>query len=151
MNTLQRIGNWGDTHHPKWLVVFRILLGVLLITIGIVFIQERDSLMAVIKMSPFLAMISVFIALYIVFAHLAGGILIATGTITRWAIVANIPILLGAIIFLHARSGLFFGYPEGALSILILALLIFFLIMGPGPVSMDTYIKNHPEKNHFVV
>lgn len=148
MNLLQRIDNWGETHHPKWIDVVRIMLGVLLIWIGVLFIQNRDALTAVIEKQPFFTVGAFILAHYIVFAHLAGGLLIALGLLTRVAIIANIPVLLGAVFFVHTRTGLFNVYPEAGLSVLVLLLLVFFLIVGSGPLSMDAYIKRHPEKGN---
>jgi putative oxidoreductase len=143
MNLLQRIDRWGETHHPRWLDAVRVLLGVFLFYKGVVFIQNIDVLKAVINEKPFLTVVSMWLAHYIVFAHLAGGVLITFGLLTRPAILANLPILIGALIFVHTPTGLFSTYDIG-LSILVLLLLLFFLVEGSGPVSYDSYMRRHP-------
>lgn len=144
MNMLQRIEIWGDRHHPKWLDFVRILLGIFLFYMGVLFIQNRDALTALITESPLLTAVAFWIGHYIVFAHLAGGLLIALGLLTRVAVIANIPVLLGAVFFVHSPMGLFEIYTQIGLSILVLFLLIFFLVEGSGPLSIDEYMRRHP-------
>ncbi|MBW8686698.1 DoxX family protein [Chitinophaga rhizophila] len=144
MNLLQRIDRWGETHHPRWLDAIRVLLGVFLFYKGVVFIQNIDVLKSVISESPVLTVMSFWLAHYIVFAHLAGGVLIIFGLLTRVAILANIPILLGAIIFVQTSTGLFNVHGGAGLSILVLLLLVFFLVEGSGPISFDEYMRRHP-------
>jgi putative oxidoreductase len=143
---LQRVESWGDAHHPKWLSAVRILLGLFLMWVGIVFVQNRDALTTIIKDQPALTALSFFLAHYIVFAHTVGGLFIAMGLLTRISALANIPVLLGAVFFVHSRTGLFNVYPILGLSILVLFLLIFFLIEGSGRISVDEYMRRHPEK-----
>ncbi|TWW00320.1 DoxX family protein [Chitinophaga pinensis] len=144
MNLLQRIDRWGETHHPRWLDAIRVLLGVFLFYKGVVFIQNIDVLKAVINENPVLTVMSFWLAHYIVFAHLAGGVLIIFGLLTRVAILANIPVLIGAIFFVHTSTGLFSVHGEAGLSILVLLLLVFFLVEGSGPISFDEYMRRHP-------
>jgi uncharacterized membrane protein YphA (DoxX/SURF4 family) len=144
MNLLQRIDVWGEKHHPRWLDAIRVLLGIFLFYKGVVFIQNIDVLKAVINDSPALTVMSFWLAHYIVFAHLAGGFLIVFGLLTRVAILANIPILIGAIIFVHTSTGLFDVHGGTGLSILVLLLLVFFLVEGSGPISFDEYMRKHP-------
>ncbi|MBS0031936.1 DoxX family protein [Chitinophaga sp. 2R12] len=146
MNMLQRVEHWGDTHSPNWLSAVRILLGVFLMGMGVLFVMERDSLISMINQKPALATLSILLGHYIVFAHTVGGLFIAMGLLTRVSVLVNIPILLGAVFLIHSPSGLFTVYPFMALSILVLFLLIFFLIEGSGRISVDEYMRRHPEK-----
>lgn len=71
------------------------------------------------------------VAYLTILAELAIGLLLVSGTYTRVAALAGIPILLGAIVTLHAGNGFFFDAPGGgwefpaiwALSLLVQALL----------------------------
>lgn len=102
MNLFTRLEKWGDAHHPKWLDIVRIVLGVFLFLKGLEFIKNMDSFSELMSQSGFLASISTGIAAHvIVFAHLVGGILIAVGLLTRFACLIQIPVLLGAIIFIN--------------------------------------------------
>lgn len=146
MNMLQRVEHWGDTHHPNWLSAVRILLGVFLLVVGIRFVQERDALIGVIHQNPSLAALSVMLGHYVVFAHIVGGLFIAMGLFTRLASILNIPVLLGALIFFHSPTGLFNEYQTVGLSVLILVLLILFAVEGSGRISVDEYMRKHPER-----
>jgi putative oxidoreductase len=44
---------------------------------------------------------------YLVGAHVVGGLMMIAGLWTRWAALANVPILLGSVVFQHARYGFF--------------------------------------------
>ena len=147
MNFFQRLEKWGDTHHPKWLDAIRIVLGIFLFLKGIEFINNMDNLSNVIDSSGFLGSISTgILAHYVVFAHIVGGILIAFGLLTRVACIIQIPILLGAIIFINSSGGLLKPHAELWMSLLVLLLLFFFLVEGSGPISIDEYMRTHPEK-----
>lgn len=146
MNMLQRIDRWGEAHHPIWIDPIRMALGVFLFWKGVVFVQNIDVLKSLINEQPFLTVVSFWLAHYIVFAHLTGGILITMGLLTRPAILAQIPVLVGAIIFVNSPTGLFNVHAELGLSILVLLLLLFFLIEGSGPLSIDEYMRRHPNK-----
>jgi putative oxidoreductase len=52
---------------------------------------------------------------YLVVAHGLGGILLILGLLVRWAALANIPVVAGALWFVHLQQGFFifgskFGY-----------------------------------------
>ncbi len=52
---------------------------------------------------------------YLIVAHGLGGILLILGLLVRWAALANIPIMAGALWFVHLQQGFFifgskFGY-----------------------------------------
>ncbi len=153
MNIVQRLEKWGDAHHSKWLDIIRIVLGIFLFLKGVQFINNLDSLVDVMTRSAFLGSISLgILAHYVVFAHLVGGALIAFGLLTRVACLAQIPVLLGAAIFINSRAGVLKPYDnEFWLAILILILLFFFLIEGSGPISVDSWMARHPEKKGGVM
>ena len=46
-------------------------------------------------------------------AETAGGIALILGFVTRWVALALIPVLLGAIAFVHGPAGFFFNNPKG--------------------------------------
>ncbi|MFY0255780.1 DoxX family protein [Chitinophaga sp. 30R24] len=146
MNMLQRVEHWGDTHHPGWLDAIRILLGIFLLWVGIRFVQDRDALVSMISQHPTLATISMLLGHYVVFANTVGGFFIAMGLLTRVAALVNIPVLLGAVFFVHSPSHLFTVYPLVGVSLVVLLLLILFLVEGSGHFSVDDYMHRHPEK-----
>jgi uncharacterized membrane protein YphA (DoxX/SURF4 family) len=147
MNIIQKLEHWGDAHHPKWLDIIRIFLGIFLFLKGLDFINNMDALSDMMSKSGFLSSVSFgLLAHYVVFAHLVGGLLIVFGLLTRIACFIQIPILLGALIFINSSGGVFKPYAELWLSLLCLFLLVFFLIEGSGPISIDEYLRRHPDK-----
>ena len=149
MNWIQRIETWGDRHHPKWLDILRILLGLIITWRGVVFVSNTQDLQQLIAESRF-EQVSFWLAHYVAFAHLVGGILIVVGLITRIAVIFQIPILLGAVLFFNTKSGIFTeNSTEWWFSMLVLFLLIFFLVEGSGPWSIDEYMRKHPEKDDW--
>ncbi|MBI2730874.1 MAG: DoxX family protein [Sphingobacteriales bacterium] len=150
MNLFHRLEKWGDAHHPKWLDVVRIVLGVFLFLKGLEFIKNMDSFSELMSKSGFLASLSTGIAAHvIVFAHIVGGLLIAVGLLTRVACLIQIPVLLGAIIFINAPEGILKPHSELWFSVIVLLLLVFFLIEGSGPISIDEVMRKNPEKKQW--
>ncbi len=135
MNVVQRVEHWGDTHHPQWLDIVRILLGAFLCYKGINFLMNMGQMLDLItnKMS-FGSFSTMLMSNYVAFAHILGGILLIMGVLTRFACVIQIPILVGAIIFLNTT--LYRPFSEILLSIVVLLLLILFLVVGNGPIQL---------------
>ena len=72
----------------------------------------------------------------IIVAHGAGGLLLTAGLWTRFAALAQIPILAGAV-FVHRSAGLTTQGQSLELSVLVLFLLCVLLVYGPGSWSVD--------------
>jgi len=83
------------------------------------------------------------ISFIITYANLLGGFLVIVGLFTRWASIVQIPILLGAIIFINVKAGMSAGNSELLLSILVLILLIVFAVKGSGVISADEYFRSY--------
>jgi putative oxidoreductase len=145
MKLVSNIESWADAHHPKYLDFIRLLLGVVLIAKGISFLGNTDIIVRMLEDTR-LEFLSISIAHYVIITHLVGGILIAIGLVTRVAIIFQLPILLGAIIFVNIRENLSILNSDLLLSLLIFVLLIFFFIYGSGPWSVDNYVKAHPDE-----
>jgi len=47
------------------------------------------------------------LAWYLIVAHVAGGLMMIVGLKTRWAAIANLPIILIALVLLHVHQGFF--------------------------------------------
>jgi len=141
MGFVQRIDQWSQAHQPAWLVVIRVVLGVILLAKGIFFISHAEELTSIIANSRFSGMVT-FLVVYITFSHLFCGAFIILGLITRWVVLLQIPILIAAVIF-NAPHGVFTLGSEFWLSLIVLILLLFFLLEGGGPYSMDKYLKKY--------
>lgn len=147
MNFVQRMEKWGDTHHPKWIDFIRIVLGVILTLKGVQFINNLQPLVDLIDKSGFLGSLSAgLLAHYVVFAHLLGGLMVAFGLLTRFACLVQIPVLLGAIIFVNISGGIFQPHSDLWLSVLILILLVFFVVEGSGKLSVDEWMRKNPDE-----
>ncbi len=150
MNLLKKFESWGNRHHPKWLDIIRIALGLFLCYKGVDFARNASELISLMNnTSPFKGFLIVMLAQVITFAHIIGGIFLTIGMFTRAACLLQIPILLGAIIFvnIHATEATFSPYSELFLSILVLLLLIYFLIIGNGPVSVKMPPEEHAKEH----
>src|SRR5688500_454376 len=138
MNLAQRLELWGETHHPRWMDIVRIVLGIFLISKGIEFLQNMSMLMNLMTNSlSFNAFLLIMLSHYIVFAHLLGGVLITLGLLTRFACLIQLPILIGAVLFVNYSAGVLNPFSELLVSIIVLLLLIYFLIAGNGRWSFD--------------
>ncbi len=149
MNFLHSIELWGDRHHPKWLDIIRIGLGLFLCYKGVdVLVNMSDITNKMANRAPFSSFAFLLAAHYAAFAHIIGGILLALGLFTRLACLIQIPVLLGAIIFINTNKSMLQPYSELFLSILILLLLIYFLIAGNGPWSFKIPDEEDKNKRH---
>jgi uncharacterized membrane protein YphA (DoxX/SURF4 family) len=146
MTILQRFEQWGDTHHPKWLDIIRILLGVFLFYKGIDFLQNLPSVKGELhNKTSFGEYTILLLGHFVVFAHIIGGILLTIGLFTRFACLIQIPILLGAIIFINSGNSAVKPYSELFLSVIVLLLLFYFLIIGNGPWALK--FKENKQKH----
>jgi len=138
---VHKIERWGDSHHPIALDIIRIALGIFLLLKGMAFMDNTTYLKDLIEnqnvvfISSWVLMALVY---YVTFAHLVGGVLIAMGTLTRFACIIQIPIVLAAVfltnIFQETINTM--AWP----SIVALVLLALFAVIGSGPLSLDRYL-----------
>ncbi len=133
MNYIERMEQWGDTHHPKWMDIVRIALGIYLCYKGVDFVRNMGAMNDLLAHNMSFGSLAVMmIGHFIVFAHILGGLLIAMGVLTRFACLIQIPILLGAIFLVNLKGGMFTPYSELIISIVVLLLLFYFLVIGNG-------------------
>jgi len=134
------VEHWGDTHHPQWLDIVRILLGAFLCYKGVEFLYNMGSMLSLLsnKMA-FGSFSSMLMSNYIAFAHILGGVLLIMGVLVRFACLLQLPILLGAIFFINMNPEMYRPLSELALSIVVLLLLCLFLVVGNGKWRMLTF------------
>lgn len=146
MDILHRFEHWGDTHHPKWLDLIRIVLGLFLFYKGIDFLQNTAVITGPLSTKTSFGNFSIIVlSHYVVFAHILGGILLTLGLFTRFACLIQIPILIGAIFFISFASDVLKPYNELFISIIVLLLLVYFMVVGNGPWALK--LKDN-EKKH---
>jgi putative oxidoreductase len=137
MNMLHRFELWGDTHHPKWMDIVRIGLGIFLCYKGVDFLVHINVLQSLLAANRTFGSFSAYmLSMVIAFAHIAGGLLLIMGILTRFACLIQIPILLGAVFLVNFSSEVFRPHSEIVISIVVLLLLIYFLVAGNGPLSI---------------
>ena len=147
MNIIQRLELWGDSHHPKWVDIVRIALGVFLCYKGIEFLGNMSVMLNLMKNNMSFGSFTItMLGNYIAFAHLLGGFLLILGLLTRFACLLQIPILIGAIIFINSSGDILKPFSELIISILVLLLLIYFLIVGNGPWSFRLSAEQENKK-----
>lgn len=131
-----------ETRH-YWIEALRIFLGGLLFYKGYYFVENLSEIYEIIeqqmRISPFIA------AHYVVGAHLVGGLMLMAGMLTRLAAAVQIPVLLGAVFFVHGREVILGANTEFEYALLILILLIVFSFYGAGKWSADHHIIRRKE------
>ena len=142
MKSQIKVRVWDDMSHPKWIDFFRIALGLLLIWKGIEFILNLNVLDIYLKETGIDDKLGVSVSIrtlahLIIIFHLIGGICIIAGYQTRLFCLINLPVLLGAVIFIGLRQNVFKPYSEFWLSLLALLAIICFSIMGNGFVTVE--------------
>lgn len=137
MGTVKSLNKWANDHSYYLIDLVRVAFGIFLFAKGVDFKSNFAQMAEVIK--PFENMPGgMLIIHYIAPAHFVGGFLIVIGLLTRWAVIAQLPLLIGAILvnFLGEMN-------TNNLIVASTALIIclFFLIYGSGKHSSDFYLK----------
>lgn len=143
MNIIHKIEQWGDTHHPRFLDIVRIFLGVFLFLKGLGFMENTAYLRSIIEnqsdisLSPGLLMALIY---YVTFVHMVGGLLIAIGIFTRFSSFIQIPAVFGAVFFINLfRSPFNTDLYSSVASLILLAI---FTVIGSGKLSLNRYLDN---------
>ncbi|MBR9855391.1 MAG: DoxX family protein [Algicola sp.] len=137
MDLIKNMNKWANAHTYLVLDLVRIMLGVVLFVKGMEFMTNHLEMEEMGR--PFQGIPGGMIILhYIVPAHFVGGILIVVGLLTRWAAIAQLPIIFGAVLtnFLGTMD-----VNNLILSIVVLVLCLFFIVYGSGKHSVDYYLK----------
>ncbi len=122
-----------------WIEGLRIFLGALLLYKGYYFVENLALLYDYIDDT--MPVNAFMVSHYVVFAHLAGGLMIVFGMLTRIAVLAQMPIVLLGAIYYSGQGSTFFGpTTELEYSLLIFVLLVVFFFYGSGKCSVDHYI-----------
>ena len=143
MNVIHKIEKWGDNHHPKFLDIIRIALGIFLLLKGLGFMDNTASLKSMIENQTDISVSSgVLMALvyYVTFVHLVGGTLIALGILTRFSAIMQIPVVFGAVFFINVLQSPF--NTDLVSSVAALIFLVVFAVIGSGKLSLENYLVN---------
>src|SRR5437879_5927474 len=99
MNLIHKIEKWGDSHHPKFLDLIRIILGIFLFLKGLGFMENTAYLRSIIENQTDIDIppdVLIAVVYYVTFVHMVGGALIALGILTRFSALMQIPVVFGA-------------------------------------------------------
>jgi len=137
MGKIKSLNKWANRHTYWPLDILRMALGVFLFIKGINFMA--DSQMLVDLFAPFKNMAGAMIIIhYVAPAHFIGGILLFFGLLTRWTIIAQLPILIGAILINFVGE---MDTTNLMLASITFLVCVFFLFYGSGKHSADYYFK----------
>ena len=140
MKPFEKFEIWSVKHHSPWMDVLRMALGIILTLKGFMFIMDTSYLVTVLN-ENFGMTNSIVWAHAIAILHLLTGFFITIGLATRISCLVDIPVLIGAIFFVNINSSHANTF-ELILSVVILALLIFFFVKGSGRFSSYYYLLN---------
>lgn len=134
LNSLDQL----ERFRPHACDFIRIYLGVGLLIRGALFFVEPGTLVTLLREnslpSPLLT------AQLVAWVHLFGGLMLALGLLTRLAALAQMPAVLGAVLFVHLDDGLFLRGQSLEFSVLVLCLLGVFATFGAGRLSLDDWM-----------
>jgi putative oxidoreductase len=125
------------------------------ITLGVIFVMNGYFALFVLEPAGAVQVISILglplggvLIWYLIVAHIVGGLMMVVGLKTRWAALANIPIMLIALFRVHVYQGLLMtctivdaaagkAYPVGLeYSLLALAATAALALQGGGAAAM---------------
>jgi putative oxidoreductase len=144
MEQILKVRHWLEEHRDIFVDVLRIYLGIALFLKGLYFLSHASVLHETLGSQG----INYGNALYshlIPAIHLLGGTLMIVGLGTRFAALLQVPLVLGALLFVHLREGLFTTHPNLELTALVVVCLLVIAAHGSGRLSADYYLLKHPD------
>src|SRR5215207_1404548 len=105
---MQRFIAWADARRGSWLDCVRIYLGLGLFARGLLLITNTSTgyFVDLLQRSGQSWLTSGLLLHYVMVAHFVGGLLLTIGFLTRIAAFVQVPILIGAVFFVHRQDGL---------------------------------------------
>lgn len=137
MYTIRELNKWANAHTSYPIDIIRIAFGAFLFMKGVSFITETKYLHDVLSLIGGFGG-EMLLVHYIALAHMIGGVMIIIGLLTRWAIWAQLPIIICA--FFINFIGVFdtSNFIQSGIALL---LSIGFLFYGSGKHSADYNLK----------
>jgi len=105
MESFNSLQSWAEENYGLGFEILRIYLGIGLIIKGIHFVVNSDFLMGTLVEAGHLDFANTLITHMVGLGHIGGGALIAIGLITRVGAIIQIPILIGALLFVSIPQG----------------------------------------------
>lgn len=138
MKNVVRLNKWANAHTNYAVDALRVATGLFLVYKGIQFATQAQYLVDILGSFGNSLGASLILVHYVAMSHLFGGVLIACGLLTRVALLAQLPILIGAVVvnFVGVMDP---GNLAQASIVLLVAL--FFVFYGSGKHSVDYSLK----------
>ena len=141
MKNINECRRWIESHMDIVIDLVRMYLGIGLFVKGIYFLMHQEELTKLLKGTDNMAFGLGAVAHYVIPIHLVGGLLLAVGLLTRLAALVQMPILIGAIIYVWLPEMPFFEQRQNLeFSALVLFLLTLIFVYGAGRFSLDYLI-----------
>ena len=131
---------WVRSNQDLALDVVRIYLGIALFVRGVLILTDSGAFLEGVGADLDQLFIPAAAMIYVAIAHLFGGALLAIGLVTRIAAIVQLPILVGAVFFVHIQDGLLTAGQSLELAALVLFLLAVITVFGAGRLSADYYL-----------
>lgn len=120
----------------------RIYLGIALFARGVLFVTRPGAIFELLKeRSSSEWFVPMAVSHYVGMAHICGGILLALGLGTRIAAALQVPVLIGAVFFVHYGEGLLRVGQGLELAALVLCMLLVYCVFGGGKLSLDNLLQ----------
>ena len=149
MNAMNEIKYWAQSHTDIALDLVRIYLGFGLMIKGIYFMGHGELVQQLLAGNDDSFFLRAAIAHYVVPVHLAGGALLALGLLTRVAALSQVPVLLGAILYLYLPKAMLLEPRQNLeFAALVLFLVLLFVVFGAGRLSLDNRLFRHGDVEH---
>jgi putative oxidoreductase len=136
---INHVASRNSASNPVWMDGLRISLGLFLFIKGILFLEHSSDVFLIFSQSQdLISMKKASILTSVV--HIAGGLMITFGMLTRLALLCQIPVVLGALLVVNPQRSLQLDSVELWMPVAVLGLLLFFMIVGPGRYSVDNKV-----------
>jgi putative oxidoreductase len=146
-----RFREWAKMHPDLFMDAIRIYLGLGLIIKGLYIMNNQEQFTRFLEGNA-MPMGLLTVAHYVIPAHFAGGVMLLLGFGTRIAAVIQLPLLIGALLYIYLPSFSSLELRQDMeFSALVLFLLALIAVHGPGRYSVDyvvqrNYFAHHPEE-----
>lgn len=147
MTSTHRLIEWTDDYRDVAFDLIRIYLGIGLFVRGWLFILDSSSVVNLLADSGDPTFGSAAVVHFVALAHFGGGLLLSVGLLTRVAALVQIPVLVGAVFFVHLNDGLLAAGQSLEFSALVLFLLVLIFFHGSGRLSLDYYLFERKDEN----
>jgi putative oxidoreductase len=140
------VKEWISANRDLVWELVRIYLGFALVVKGFAYMFHHRELAAAMEATG-VPLGGPGLAELVALTHIAGGLMMTFGILTRTGAAIQIPNLLGAVFFVHLKEGLFTQGGSLEFAMLVLFLLCIITLVGAGRLSIDWFFSEHKESD----